>query len=109
MLRDARRVAQLPPTRRAMIDADRLPIIAGRREPRQEYPARRLRIETGIVLEPMPNLGFGPPHERRNFGHPPAFDFQRPQIMTAISIDPSGADPVAFLIAQPPQRPSAPR
>src|SRR3546814_7047593 len=99
MLRDARRVAQLPPTRRAMIDADRLPIIAGRREPRQEYPARRLRIETGIVLAPMPNMGFGPPHERRNFGHPPDVDLRRPQIISAIAVDDSGADTAAFLIA----------
>src|SRR3546814_20298310 len=82
-----------------MIDADRLPIIAGRREPRQEYPARRLRIETGIVLEPMPNMGFGPPHERRTFGHPPAFDLQRPQILSASSVDESGAGPPAFLIS----------
>src|SRR3546814_13633106 len=94
---DARRIARLPPSGRTMINADRFPIVTRDRQTREKNPARRLGIETGIVLEPMPDMGFGSPDKRRNFGYPPTVDLQRPEIMSAIAVDDSGADPAAFL------------
>src|SRR3546814_14892661 len=106
---DARRIARLPPSGRTMINADRFPIVTRDRQTREKNPARRLGIETGIVLEPMPDMGFGSPDKRRNFGYPPTVDLQRPEIMSAIAVDDSGADPAAFLIAQTPKRTFEPR
>src|SRR3546814_13836491 len=87
---DARRIARLPPSGRTMINADRFPIVTRDRQTREKNPARRLGIETGIVLEPMPDMGFGSPDKRRNFGYPPTVDLQRPEIMSAIAVDASG-------------------
>lgn len=44
-----------------MIDADRLPIVIGGGKSRQKYPARSLRIEAGVIPQPIANMRFGPP------------------------------------------------
>src|SRR3546814_20300579 len=92
---DARRIARLPPSGRTMINADRFPIVTRDRQTREKNPARRLGIETGIVLEQMTDMGLGSPDKRRTFGYPPTVDLQRPQFTSVIDVEHSGAAPAA--------------
>lgn len=99
----ARRVDALPPCGRAMIDLDCLPIIGGRGQRRHEDPPRRLRIEAGIVAQPMANV-FGRAADKNGDARdPPAVDLEWPKIVRSVGVCDGSPDPSALLISQTPK------
>ena len=70
-----------------MIDANRFPIVSGRFQPGQEYPAGSLDVEARILFQPMPDVALRPSAYGGEAGHPPAVDLQRPEIMAAVTTE----------------------
>ena len=96
---DARRVPTLPPTRGAVIYANRLPIVACAFEGGKEYPAGGVDVETRVVHEPMTNSCGRAPRNGRKAAHPPTVHLEGTEVMAAIGIRIDRANPAALLIA----------
>lgn len=86
-----------------MIDANRLPIVAGEGESRQEYPPGGVHIEAGIVRQPSTDISSGTARDRCQLRYPPAVDLEWTEIVAAVAVPYLRSDPPTFLITQTPQ------
>ena len=86
MGRNADHITPLPPAGWTVKGADRFPIVAGRSQGGQEYPACSIDIETGIIAQPPSHISGIAVDHRRDAGRPPAIDLERPQIVRSVVV-----------------------
>lgn len=69
-----------------MVDSDGLPVVARKGERGEEYPACRVHVETGILLQPMTDVSLRAPGYGREPRHPPTIDLEGAKIMATVAV-----------------------